>query len=144
MRCSILVRWYSPLGELLGSAVQGIKVGSGWGVAGKYTSGGPLLRFVARLTKTHSLRTYLWLVGNGRMVVMVLIIVPIPPFPTNQRQEQWFWVGRRGFPRAVRQLGSASGKREGLKRRDERRGCGKLWASWAKLKEHLTLPRTKP
>ena len=28
---------------------------------------------------------YLWLVGNGRMVVMVLIIVPIPPFPTNQR-----------------------------------------------------------
>ena len=28
----------------------------------------------------------LWLVGNGRMVVMVLIIVPIPPFPTNQRQ----------------------------------------------------------
>ena len=30
--------------------------------------------------------SYLWLVGNGRMVVMVLIIVPIPPFPTNQRQ----------------------------------------------------------
>ena len=29
--------------------------------------------------------SYLWLVGNGRMVVMVLIIVPIPPFPTNQR-----------------------------------------------------------
>ena len=29
--------------------------------------------------------TYLWLVGNGRMVVMVLIIVPILPFPTNQR-----------------------------------------------------------
>ena len=30
-------------------------------------------------------QTYLWLVGNGRMVVMVPIIVPIPPFPTNQR-----------------------------------------------------------
>ena len=29
--------------------------------------------------------TYLWLVGKGRMVVMILIIVPIPPFPTNQR-----------------------------------------------------------
>ena len=28
---------------------------------------------------------YLWLVGNGRMVVMVLIIVPIPPFPTNPK-----------------------------------------------------------
>ena len=34
------------------------------------------------------LKTYLWLVGNGRMVVMVLIIVPIPPFPTKQRQEK--------------------------------------------------------
>ena len=33
----------------------------------------------------HILQAYLWLVGNGRMVVMVLIIVPIPPFPTNQR-----------------------------------------------------------
>ena len=30
-------------------------------------------------------KTYLWLVGIGRMVAMVLIIVPIPPFPTNQR-----------------------------------------------------------
>ena len=29
--------------------------------------------------------TYLWLVGKGRMIVMVLIIVPIPPFTTNQR-----------------------------------------------------------
>ena len=29
--------------------------------------------------------SYLWLVGNGRMVVIVVIIVPIPPFPTNQR-----------------------------------------------------------
>ena len=32
--------------------------------------------------------SYLWLVGNGRMVVVVVvvvIIVPIPPFPTNQR-----------------------------------------------------------
>ena len=28
---------------------------------------------------------YLWLVGNGRLVVMVLIIVPFPPFPANQR-----------------------------------------------------------
>ena len=29
--------------------------------------------------------TYLWIVGNGGMVVIVVIIVPIPPFPTNQR-----------------------------------------------------------
>ena len=26
-----------------------------------------------------------WLVGNGRMVVIVVIILPLPPFPTNQR-----------------------------------------------------------
>ena len=30
--------------------------------------------------------TCLWLVGNGGMVVIVVIsLYPIPPFPTNQR-----------------------------------------------------------
>ena len=40
--------------------------------------------------------TYLWLVGNGRMVVIVVIIVPIPPFPTNPKgkyRTSWrFWI----------------------------------------------------
>ena len=35
----------------------------------------------------HGQISYLWLVGNGGMVVMVLEIVPIPPFPTNQRTD---------------------------------------------------------
>ena len=38
----------------------------------------------------------LWLVGNGRMVVMVPIIVPIPPFPTNQRQGSGIELGSGG------------------------------------------------
>ena len=40
---------------------------------------------VGRCTQKSCQSSYLWLVGNGGMVVMVLIIVPIPPFPTNQR-----------------------------------------------------------
>ena len=57
------------------------------------SSRGPLMK-AAEATGTPEVRrqkglmkrsTYLWLVGNGRMVVLVLIMVPIPPFPTNPR-----------------------------------------------------------
>ena len=42
------------------------------------------------VSRFRGLFTYLWLVGNGRVVVIVVILYPIPPFPTNQRSVYGF------------------------------------------------------
>ena len=81
----------AALARLGGGEVQGPGHGRGRGRGRRRDHPGARVAALARRYRQEAAgelqaaeEAYLWLVGNGRMVVMVLIIVPIPPFPTNQ------------------------------------------------------------